>query len=243
MKTKSILLVLFAIAVTFTSCKKNEINVVPSANVTTVEKSFNNFNAIDVSDIFTVYVTFSETEESVAVEANDNLQPYIHVSQQGNSLIVELDNKLNIRRNGATLNVYITMHELVKVVGSGAVEISFQNERVGNDLNVLLEGKSMLSGAVTATRLTTDLEGYSNVNFSGHADVLVFNADGASYMEGYDFEADRLEADMNGASNLHLTVNEELDVKANGASYVYYRGEGTISHQDLNGASQIVKVN
>ena len=76
MKTKSILLVLFAIAVTFTSCKKNEINVVPSANVTTVEKSFNNFNAIDVSDIFTVYVTFSETEESVVIEANDNLQPY-----------------------------------------------------------------------------------------------------------------------------------------------------------------------
>jgi len=80
------------------------------------------------------------------------------------------------------------------------------------------------------------------MNLVGHSDVLVFDANGASYMEGYEFDTDNLEADLNGSSNLHLTVNNKMDVRANGASYVYYMGNGIISSQNLNGASEIIKV-
>ena len=242
MKTKSILIILFAINIAFTSCKKNDINVVPSANVTSVEKAFSDFNALDISDIFKVHVTFSETEESIVIEANENLQSYIYVSSHGSSINIELDKKLNIRKSGATLNVYITMRDLAYINGEGAVEISLLNEATLNEFEVSLGGASSLSGNITASRITADLDGSSNISLSGHADVLVFDANGASNMEGYDFETNNLEADLNGASNLHLTVNNKMDVRANGASFVYYKGNADIISQNLNGASEIIKV-
>lgn len=242
MKTKSIILMLCAIGIALTSCQKDEINVVPSGNITSVEKTIGDFNALDISDLFNVFVTFSETDEGVVVEANDNLQSYIYVSKNGSTLNVELDDDLNIRKSGATLNIYITIHDLVNVEGSGAVDISLQNERVGDELHISLGGASSFSGNIQASRLTADLDGNSNINLSGRSDVLVFDANGASDMEGYDFETDKLEADMNGASNIHVTVNEKMDIRANGASYVYYKGNGIINSQNLNGASQIVKV-
>ena len=60
-------------------------------------------------------------------------------------------------------------------------------------------------------------------------------------MTGYDFETDQLTADLAGGSRITLTVREELNVTATGASKVYYQGEGVVTYQQLSGGSAIIK--
>ena len=77
----------------------NDDYVTPSGEITTVNHSVGGFSELDISDAFNVYVTFSENEESVQVEANANLHPYIEVSKNGDRLIVKLnDNNVIVAR-------------------------------------------------------------------------------------------------------------------------------------------------
>lgn len=243
MKTKSILAILFAMSIILTSCEKNENYVAPSANVTTVEKSVNSFNELDIEDPFKVYITFSETEENVRIEANANLQGYIKVTQQDEKLRIKLDDRLNINEGESTLNVIITMRKLNKLEAAGATMIVFQNELISDEFETDLTGACELSGKINVNQLDALLDGASNLMLSGSTNIFNIEATGASGVEGYALEATNLEADLNGACQLNLTVHENMDVRATGASKVYYKGDAHVNNANLSGGSEIIKVN
>lgn len=241
MKTYSILIWLAAIAITFTSCDKNDLTITPSANIVTQAKTITDFNALDISDQFKVLLTFSETE-SVEIEANANLMSHIQVSKSGNSLRIKLDDNLNIRWGEATLNVYISMRALNKLSAEGATRIFLQNDYSGDKLDVSLTGASSLNGTLYVNNLNAQLVGASNMHISGSSVHFIVDATGASNMESYDFVTDKLDADLEGASNMKITVDQSMDVRASGASHVFYMGNAVVNSQHLTGASSIVKM-
>ncbi|PLX02164.1 MAG: hypothetical protein C0595_12040, partial [Marinilabiliales bacterium] len=132
--------------------------------------------------------------------------------------------------------------ELLQVKGSGVVNYYFQNHFDGNDFDIELNGASSLNGSMNLNHLNADLTGSSNLILTGQSQTFTIDATGASNMEGYDFVTNIIEADLEGASNLNLTVNESMKVKASGASNVYYKGDAQITSQNLSGGSNIVKV-
>ncbi|PLW94112.1 MAG: hypothetical protein C0591_13325 [Marinilabiliales bacterium] len=80
------------------------------------------------------------------------------------------------------------------------------------------------------------------MDIDGVSDSFIIDANGASNMINYGFETYKLEAELGGASNLNLTVHDKMDVKASGASKVFYKGNGVVGSQNLSGDSKIVKV-
>jgi hypothetical protein len=241
MKTKVILLAVLSLGFIFTSCQKDDLNVVPSSKITTTNFSATGITELDVSDIFKVYVTFSETEESVQVEANENLHQAIEMSQSGNKLIVGLQKNTNISGT-PVLNVYIKTSALNKLSAIGASTILFQNKLVSNKLVINLEGAALLNGEVEVNELISDLLGASEMTVSGSADLLEVKAEGASKMRDFNFNTDNLDAYLYGASEVSVTVNQKLDVTASGASNVYYKGSGVVENQNLSDSSKITKM-
>ena len=241
MKTKSILIALFALSILTTSCDKND-DVTPSNNVTTVEKTITGYTQLNVSDPFTVYVTFSDTEEKIQVEANSNLQQHITVKKQNNQLVIDLDNNLDIN-GSAVLNVHITTKKLDAFYAAGASTIQLQNELNATKVIVNLTGACTFSGTMFVNELNTDLTGASNLNISGSANSVELDATGASNMTDYGFETNNFNCDLEGACNAYLTIQQSLNVMANGGSNVYYKGHGVVSSQDLGGGSTIQKMN
>jgi hypothetical protein len=241
MKTKSIFVWLFAMSIILTSCCKMEQEVTPSANITTQKKSIVDFSKLDVSDLFTVYVSISD-EESVSVEANDNLHPYISVNKYGDKLVVQLADNINIKKGEATLNVHISMRDLNMIKGAGAVKFELENELAGQELQLDLSGASALSGYFNLELLDVSLTGASRLDLSGHSNRFIIDASGASFVKDFSFGANQFRADLDGASEFHLTVHESMDIIASGASVIYYRGNAQINSQNLSGASRIVKL-
>ena len=62
------------------------------------------------------------------------------------------------------------------------------------------------------------------------------------YEENGDFITKYLNLNLTGASYTYLTITEEMDIIASGASILYYKGDGIINSQILTGASQIIHV-
>lgn len=126
---------------------------------------------------------------------------------------------------------------------AGAATIQLQNELNGGNVTVDLTGACTLNGTMFVNDLNIDITGASNLNISGTSASVDLDATGASNLKDYGFETNNFTCDLEGGCNVNLTVQQSLNVKANGASNVYYKGNGTVSSQDLNGGSTIQKMN
>lgn len=241
MKTKSILIALLSLSILFTSCKKED-DITPSYDVTTVSKTIGGYSQLHVSDLFTVYVTFSDVEESIRIEANANLHQHINVEKRGDQLVIDMDDNITIDAGNIVLNVYITTKRLDAFYAAGATNIKLQNELDGKNLTVDLAGASAFSGTLQVDQLNSQVTGASNLFLEGNAQSFDLKAVGASNMTGYGFEANTLKADLEGACNVYLTVQQHMEVVARGASNVYYKGEGVVQSQKLIGGSHILKM-
>ena len=242
MKTKVFLAAILAVGVLFTSCDKDEFDVIPSSNVTSKDFPASGISQLAISDVFNVYVQFSETEESVWVEANENLHSFIKMNQTGDLLSVGLEKNTNIR-GVPVLNVYITTTSLSKVMAEGATTVEFNDVLQNDQFEIELIGASQFKGSLEAGIVNAYLEGASKMEIDGACTNFHIDATGASEMTGFSFVSDHLNADLDGGCEISLTVEQKLDVTARGASKVYYKGNGVIEEQDLKDASEIIKVN
>lgn len=242
MKTKVFLAAIFAVGVLFTSCEKDQFDVIPSAKITTTDFPASGVNQLAISDVFHVYVSFSETEESVQVEANENLHSFIEIDQTDGRLFIRLEKNSNISGD-PTLNVYITTTSLSKVLVQGAASVEFYDALLNDQFEIELTGASKFKGSLETGTLTTHISGASEMEIDGSCTNFLIDASGASEMTGFNFVSDNLNADLTGGSKISLTVQQKLDVTASGASKVYYKGNGIIQSQDLKDASQIIKMN
>lgn len=242
MKIKLFSLLLAGCALFLFSCDVIDNQVVPVNKVTTTQTSISDYDMIEASYAFTVYVTFSDEEESIEIEANDNLHQYIEVKKENNILKIGLERNIHIRGT-ATLNAYITTKNISDYMALGASRIIVENKIEAMDAHIYLSGASTFSGKLAVDQLNVDLSGASHLDISGLANDLDVEASGASIIRDYGLETNTLEADLSGASNMYVTVDEGIDVEASGASVLHYKGSAVITRQNLSGASTIRKMN
>jgi len=237
MKTKTIYLLLAGVIILMNSCEFYE-RVVPSGNVITEEKDFSGFDKLDVSNAFTVYVNFSETEESIEIEAEENLHEYIRVRKTGDVLYIGLEDLVNIWGN-ATLNAYITTSHIDEFTGSGASKFIINDPITAGNVDIDLSGASFFKAQLETNSVNVNISGASKVELEGTTGRLDVMASGASEIKDYDLSVEDLFIDLSGASEAFLTVNNEISVSASGASKLNYKGEPVIVDQHLSGASEV----
>ena len=240
MKTQSILTTIILFSIVFTACENVE-KVIPNDNVTTQQHSYSDYDHIETEGAFTVYVEFSDTEESIEVEANDNLHQYIEVKKSGSALSIGFRDNINIS-GSATLKAYVTTRNVKGYSASGASRFFVEDELSAEDVSIFLSGASQFTGEMFTTNLNIELSGASLVQLTGEAESTNITASGASNIGSYGFSTDYLNVNFSGASMLTLTVNDKLDVTASGASIITYKGSGVINSQNLSGESKIFKV-
>ncbi len=240
-KTKTILLVLIGLTFMFNSCKKDEDKVTPSAKVTKQEFSFSDYNILEVENAFEVNVTFSENEEKIEIQANENLHQYIDVGKNSNTLLISFQDNVEIEGN-ATLIANITTKEITGFYGTGAVTIILQNKLIADEVIVELIGACYFEGEMEVDKIDALLIGATELDIRGSTNSFYVIAEGASTIKNYDFVVKYLNLNLSGASYTYLTITEEMDIIASGASILYYKGDGIIKSQILTGASQIIHV-
>jgi len=241
MKTNLLTLTILSAALFLFSCDIHDDHIVPSSNITTTQATFSDYNGIDASTAFTVYINFSNDEESIEIEANDNLHQHIEVKKQNGILFIGIEDNVHVRGN-ATLNAYITTKDLSSFSASGASRIIVEDLVETNNAQIYLSGASKFIGQFNVDQLYSDLSGASILDIDGFSNDFELDASGASVFRNYVFSTKKMKADLSGASNAYLTVEEEIDIEASGASSLMFKGNAIITHQDLSGASTVKKM-
>lgn len=239
MKTKSIVFVLVMTLGFLISCDHESIRA--SDEVSSLEYSIPDYSTLKVSNAFNANVTFSDTEESIRIEASENLHDRIIVQREGNSLIIKLKKFTNVRGN-ATLNAYIVTKGISNFDMTGASKLTLENPWNSLDGRIELSGASNFTGEVTVDRLNLDMGGASSLDIYGNANSLDAELSGSSDIRDFDLSVENLKMEMSGASQAFLSISESIDIRASGASSLKFKGDAKITYKRLSGASEIVKI-
>jgi len=239
MKTQIILTTLILMSIIFNACD-DVSSIIPDDNVTTQQYSYSDYDQIDTESAFTVYVEFSNTEETIEIEANDNLHQYMDVKVESGALKIRFRDNINIK-GSATLNAYITTKNVSGYSASGASHFIIGDDVESENANIFLSGASKFTGEMHVANLSADLSDASVLELSGEAEAFNLTASGASAIGDYGFSTENLNINLSGASNASMTITEKMDVQASGASVLRYKGPADINSQNLTGGSQIIK--
>jgi hypothetical protein len=238
MKTKLFGTILIGLSIAFYSCEKE---VIPSGKITREQKSFTGYNVIDVSDALKVYLNFSETEDKIEVETNENLHKYIIVEMVSNHLVIKLQDHIDIDGD-AVLNIYVTTKGITGFSASDASGIVLNDTLFADDINIKLSDASKFTGLLEVKNLSATLSDASTINLRGHADSYFVTASDASEIKDYAFETRYLNIKLSDASRAYVSVTGKMDVQVSDASNLFYKGTGTIQNLHISGASSVRKM-
>lgn len=177
-----------------------------------------NFTSVKASGAIAVEI-FTQNDFSVEVEADDNLLEFIKTEIDGNTL--EIYTKGNISRR----------NPVIVKIGMPAVE----------GVNVSGASKAIVRD-VRGEELSLRANGASKIIVSGEVRDLSAGINGASRIEARELTTENSEIKANGASSATVSVTNNLQAKANGASRINYIGEPANIAKKTNGGSSIQQI-
>lgn len=216
-----------------------------SHDITKETKDISGFDKIDVSEDFVVYIRFSDQDEKVVIESNENLHELIDVRKEGRTLTIDTKsystrNKYG-KKGGAKerLVAYISAKELTEIRGDEDVVIHLEEKLSADELTIKLDEDSTLKGHLEVQSLMVELNEDSVLDIEGSASKMNVKANEDSMIGSYDFTVGDLSMKLSEDSESRLTVNGDIDLRAKGDSYFYYRGNGNFTRKHLTGDSEV----
>jgi hypothetical protein len=216
------------------------VRVAGSGVPVTQEYDFNGFTKVQAGSAFQVDVKQGETY-GVAVTVDKNLQPYLDVRMEGDTLRIFLKPGISLSTGASEMQAEVTMPELAGLDFSGASRANVSGFDSIADLMLQASGASRIDGDLTAGVVQLNLSGASRAMLRGAGDLLDLKASGASDAALRDFPVNEATVNLSGASRADVEVNGPLDVEVSGASRVTYGGDTDLGSVDSSGASDVVK--
>ena len=208
----------------------------PSGNVVTLEKALPGFERLEASSDFEVYVTFSEQEEGIRLEVDENVADHVIAEVEDNTLRLKLGrltNVVNINGN-LVMKAYLTIRSLKSIRGRGDVKIFLEDEMVGEDLLIKLGGDSYLKGAISANTLELELFGDSKMHLQN---TLQAKRVGMTIASDSEFSGsivtEKLRADLTGDSQVALEGSAKMARVTVGGDSVLEDFDFTVGDLDI----------
>jgi len=194
-------------------------NITGSGNVISETRSVSGFSAVSLEGSGNVEIVIGE-EESVVVEAEDNLLPVIETVLEKSVLVIRTKPLTSIQTS-EPINIRITVKSLTGVLipGSGNITVSGLS---GDTFSVALPGSGNITIAGTANQVDISLGGSGNI----YCDQL---------------KARSASISLNGSGNITVYASESLDARINGSGDIQYSGNPARISKDVKGSGNIHK--
>lgn len=208
---------LFCISLTLFGCGKEEI--VGTEKMAAQVRKLASFSSVNVSGFYTVNITIG-SPQSVTLQTNSNLLPYIESDVSGNKLTINAKKGYLLRPSG-TPTLDIVVPTLASIELNGNNQVSLKGVAKG-DLELIFSGSNQFVG-------------------QGSLDTLKMTVDGESNIDASKLVANEVVIVSNGSSKIMVYPKEELNVKISGVGTVNYFGNPKVE-QVINGSASIHKM-
>lgn len=237
---KKVVLLLIMFFAGYVLKAQHEIVVDPNASLRELNGQF---DAIKVSNGIDLFLSQSDNIAVAVSAGSESYKENIKTVIENGTLRIFYEGDKGWSKNDRKLRVYVSFSELKRIDASGACDVVVAGSLTGTDLVLHMSGACDFKGMVKVNTLDISLSGASDAKISGTAKTVNIKSSGASDVKAYDLVTDICNANISGASDVHITVNSELTAAATGASDIKYKGNAVIKEKHSSGASSITKEN
>lgn len=209
--------------------EKNKPKIEGSGNVITKDVTVQSFDELSVSGVFNVEL--SQGKEAVKIEADDNLQPYFEVKNEGSKLIISMKKDINFNSK-KKLTVYVSFRKIksmdLKTVGnvSSADNLSFDNLEINNKSVGAVDLK------LTAQSVNVNNKSVGDVKFSGKANNVVIKNKSVGSIRAGAFVVQTMDIDNDGIGSAEVNAEKELKVKDSFLGKVSNKGSAPVKKME-----------
>lgn len=194
------------------------------------------FDRVEMGSGFRIEIEQSSFFEVEARGDQRNLDD-LEVFVSGNTLVARFRNNANRRH---TTRIEIKMPSLVGVNFNGGSYSKIEGFESDQKLDLYLSGGSLCELEAGYRKINLVLSGASKLDIEGLGDEMTAELSGASELMAFEYPVRVADVNISGASYGRVTVSDNLDAVASGASRLLYRGSPSVS-SDVSGASMVTR--
>ena len=210
--------------------------VVGSGNIVRETREVRDFDQINLGGSGEVHIT-QTGEESLAIEADDNVLPLLTTEIHGHRLELGTRRGLNITMHTSP-HYYITVKSLRGLIisGSGKLDIpALTTDTLA--ITISGSGKVDVTG-LSAEALQVSISGSGSISLAGQTARQDLHISGAGSYDAPDLASGAARIHVSGSGSADVTVADTLDVRISGAGSVRYGGQATIA-KSISGSGSI----
>ena len=239
---KKLLFVLFAFLTTNTFSQKWE-TIKGDGQVKKETRQVSDFTSVSTHGAMDVEISYGNSN-SITVEADENLLPYIETSVDNGRLTIQPKMNANLKSRSKMV-VYISMTKInfLKLSGSG-------NINGKGDFTSDSQTEMSISGSGNINLnfdkfqdLDLSISGSGNLTLKGN-DVNTINAkiSGSGNIDCSETKSNDVDAKINGSGNVKVYAQNSIDAKIAGSGNVFYKGDADKISRKVIGSGRVIKM-
>jgi hypothetical protein len=197
-----------------------------SGNITTETRDVSGFDRLSLAGIGDVTLT-QGNEESLQIEAEDNIIPNIKTEVRGGTLYITYERKSLLPTKPIKFN--LTMKDVRSIETQGVSSVQ-ADKIITDDLDVIISGTGSVNIlSLDARQLATNISGAGNFEAEGQVDDQRIVLSGAGNYNGTDLQSKTGDVTITGLGQVSIWATDTLNVIISGTGGVDYYGEPKIT--------------
>lgn len=211
-----------------------------TGDMTTEDREVSSFTALELATIGNVEIELGN-EESLRVEAEDNLIQHIETEVRDNTLRIKNRRNVTILPTQAIF-YYVTVKDLDSISVSGLGNVNTPDLQADNFSINISGGGDIEIEALEAERLSVEISGLGDLTIAdGEVGLQEVVISGGGNHQTRDMASDEAEVNISGLGSATLWVRNHLDVVISGGGSVRYIGNPDVD-QNVSGLGRVERI-
>lgn len=211
--------------------------VTGKGDVTQEDRSVSGFDSLEINGLGDVTVELGE-EESLTIEAEDNLLPYLETYVRGSTLVIEVEDGRTIIPT-KPVKFYLTVVSLEKVAVAGLGNISLP-ELEADQFSIDISGAGNIEiDGLYADSFRTSMSGLGDLNVNaGQVSTQTITISGSGKYSAAELNSENATVSISGLGSATVRASQSLKVTISGSGNVNYYGDPQVD-SEISGVGKL----
>jgi len=206
----------------------NKETIEGNGKMVTRDVAVSSFDVLQASGIYELKLS-QGSKESVKIEADENLQEYFNVHNDGSKLVIDMEKLKNKNlKNTGKMKVYVTFKNLKELDLKTVGDVSSEEQLSFEDLDLNTKNVGDVTLKLTAKKIDVDCKGVGDVKLSGKANEAIVKNKGVGSFKAGNFVVQTMNIENQGVGSAEVNAEKDLKVKDTFLGKVTNKGNATM---------------
>jgi hypothetical protein len=210
-----------------------------NGNMTSITRTTSDYDAVKFAGSFD-YVLVAGTEGNIKIEGEENLLPYIITEVKKGTLIIKIENRVNLNTSRTkSIKITVPFESITEVSLSGSGNLWNEETIAIKAFKVSVAGSGEAKLDVSATTIDASVAGSGELALKGKTNTIKISVAGSGEFKGFDLDATDADVSVTGSGSADLVCNGHLKASITGSGEISYKGNPSTKDTKVVGSGSI----